>query len=229
MPATLAEMCTRRHTPRQPMGKLHQSDRAKPSTSEREGADLLQRGVAGALADAVDGALELTCSVHGARQCVACGQTQVVLAVRGDDHIVRAGRVGLDLSDQLAELGWNADAHLLQPRVSWFRAVESSRVPSLPSGAGRVAKHAAAPAWFDLSARRKSANRLTEGRSRRVARGLRGLTGASIAPVQQLVVVTVWRRRVVRRGEAGFGGEGRTVSGMLMVVAPALITSSRMR
>mmetsp|Transcript_11203 Transcript_11203/g.28731 ORF Transcript_11203/g.28731 Transcript_11203/m.28731 type:complete len:415 (+) Transcript_11203:471-1715(+) len=66
--------------------------------------DLLQRGVARALADAVDGALHLARAGHGAGEAVGGAQPEVVLAVRGYDGAVDAGRVGLDRGDEAAEL-----------------------------------------------------------------------------------------------------------------------------
>mmetsp|Transcript_12663 Transcript_12663/g.30559 ORF Transcript_12663/g.30559 Transcript_12663/m.30559 type:complete len:514 (+) Transcript_12663:268-1809(+) len=72
-------------------------------------AHLLQARVAGALPDAVDGALHLPRAVGHARQGVGGGQPQVVLAVRGDHELPR--HVGLDAGDELPELGGQADAH----------------------------------------------------------------------------------------------------------------------
>ena len=52
--------------------------------------DLLERGVAGPLADAVDRALDLTGTVRHAGQRVRDGQAQVVVAVRRDHVVARA-------------------------------------------------------------------------------------------------------------------------------------------
>ena len=46
--------------------------------------DFFQRGVSGPLADAVDGALDLTCSALDRRQRIRHGQAQVVMAVYAD-------------------------------------------------------------------------------------------------------------------------------------------------
>ena len=50
--------------------------------------DLFERGVAGALADAVDRALDLPGAGLDAGQAVGDGQAQVVVAVRADDRLV---------------------------------------------------------------------------------------------------------------------------------------------
>ncbi len=49
--------------------------------------DLFERGVAGALAQPVDRALDLTGAVHHARQRVRDGQAEIVVTVRGDDEV----------------------------------------------------------------------------------------------------------------------------------------------
>eukprot|EP00959_Pyramimonas_sp_CCMP1952_P200557 4195075-Pyramimonas_sp.AAC.1 len=74
--------------------------------------DSLKGGVARALADAVDGALDLTRAPHRPRQRVAGGEAEVVLAVRRDDHVLRPGGVRLDLRNQGAKLVGDRDAHL---------------------------------------------------------------------------------------------------------------------
>ena len=82
---------------------MHRDDVHLPA--QRDGHDdLLEGGVACPLADAVDGALNLACPVHGAGQAVGGRQPQVILAVGGDDDVVDAGRVGLDVGDQAAKL-----------------------------------------------------------------------------------------------------------------------------
>mmetsp|Transcript_26483 Transcript_26483/g.57558 ORF Transcript_26483/g.57558 Transcript_26483/m.57558 type:complete len:712 (+) Transcript_26483:185-2320(+) len=75
---------------------------------------LLEGGVAGALADAVDGALDLARPVHRPREGVAGGEAEVVLAVRRDHHVVRPGGVRLDLCNQVAELVRDRDAHRIR-------------------------------------------------------------------------------------------------------------------
>mmetsp|Transcript_9450 Transcript_9450/g.38649 ORF Transcript_9450/g.38649 Transcript_9450/m.38649 type:complete len:493 (-) Transcript_9450:531-2009(-) len=69
---------------------------------------LLQARVTRALADAVDGALNLPRAVGDAREGVGGGQAEVVLAVRGNDVLARDVR--LDARDELAELLGEADA-----------------------------------------------------------------------------------------------------------------------
>src|SRR5690606_36261530 len=65
---------------------------------------LLERGVAGALADAVDGRLDLRGSVLYRRQAVGDRQAEVVVAVRGDAHALGLGHVLEDRADQAAVL-----------------------------------------------------------------------------------------------------------------------------
>ena len=52
-------------------------------------------------------AAHLARAAHGAGQGVGSGQAQVVLAVGGDDHIVGARGVGLDLGNQALHGGMN--------------------------------------------------------------------------------------------------------------------------
>ena len=53
--------------------------------------DFLERRVAGALADAVDGALDLTRAAGQRRQRIGDGEAEIVVAVRAPDHLVGAG------------------------------------------------------------------------------------------------------------------------------------------
>ena len=50
--------------------------------------DLFERGIAGALADAVDGALDLARSVLDAGERVGDGQAEIVVAVNAEDGLV---------------------------------------------------------------------------------------------------------------------------------------------
>ena len=61
---------------------------------------LFQRGVAGPLADAVDRHLDLPRAVLDRGQRVGRRQPQVVVAVRRDDHVLRARHVLPDAADQ---------------------------------------------------------------------------------------------------------------------------------
>ncbi len=62
--------------------------------------DLFERRVAGPLADAVDGALDLAGAVLDAGERVGDGQPEVVVAVGGDHDV---GPLALHLVDHLAE------------------------------------------------------------------------------------------------------------------------------
>src|SRR5262249_22753951 len=61
--------------------------------------DLFQRRVAGPLADAVDGALDLPRPLGDGRQAVGHGHAQVVVAVDAEDHLVDAADVLLQVGD----------------------------------------------------------------------------------------------------------------------------------
>ena len=50
--------------------------------------DLFERGVAGALADAVDRALDLPDAALNGREAVGDGEAEVVVAVRAEDRLV---------------------------------------------------------------------------------------------------------------------------------------------
>ena len=69
------------------------------------GGDLFERGVAGALADAVDGALDLAGAAIDAGERVGDGHAEVVVAVRGEDDRVGVGDVGADLFEERLVLG----------------------------------------------------------------------------------------------------------------------------
>ena len=66
--------------------------------------DLFERGVAGALADAVDGALDLARAGAHRGQRVGRGQAEVVVAVAADDHVVQRRAEPVELADEVAEL-----------------------------------------------------------------------------------------------------------------------------
>mmetsp|Transcript_18112 Transcript_18112/g.51845 ORF Transcript_18112/g.51845 Transcript_18112/m.51845 type:complete len:449 (+) Transcript_18112:778-2124(+) len=75
-----------------------------PSLEGEGHDDLLERGVAGPLADAVDGAFQLPRTIQGAGEGVGGGQPQIVVAVGGEDDLVGPGDVVPELLDDLAEL-----------------------------------------------------------------------------------------------------------------------------
>ena len=72
---------------------------------------LLQRGVAGSLTDAVDRALQLASAVLHRLQEVGHRQAQVVVAVHRDHGLIDIGHVGVDAGNQLAELRRRGIAH----------------------------------------------------------------------------------------------------------------------
>ena len=72
---------------------------------------LLQRGVAGPLPDAVDRDLHLAGPVLHRGQGVGHGQPQVVVAVHGEHRLVHAGHPFPDAPDELAELRGDGVAH----------------------------------------------------------------------------------------------------------------------
>ena len=55
------------------------------------GGDLFESGVAGAFADAVDGALDLARAALNAGEGVGDGHAEVVVAVGGEDDVLGAG------------------------------------------------------------------------------------------------------------------------------------------
>ena len=67
--------------------------------------DLLEGGVAGALAEAVDGALDLACAVLHCGQGVGNRQAEVVVAMDREDRPIGVGDALDQLVDQVAELG----------------------------------------------------------------------------------------------------------------------------
>ncbi len=66
--------------------------------------DLFQGGVAGPLAQAVDGALDLARPALHPGQGVGDGQAQVVVAVGGEHHRVGARHAGDQVAEQLGVL-----------------------------------------------------------------------------------------------------------------------------
>ena len=65
---------------------------------------LFKRGVAGALADAVDAALDLGSAGFYCGQAVGDRQAKVVVAVNAKVHAVDAAHVGLDLPEQAGKV-----------------------------------------------------------------------------------------------------------------------------
>src|SRR5205085_7723514 len=66
----------------------------------------LERGVAGALPDAVDGAFRLSRARTNARQRVGDGQPEIVVTMRGDRRALHAMNIGANSSDKIALLLW---------------------------------------------------------------------------------------------------------------------------
>ena len=62
-----------------------------------DGGELFERGVAGALADAVDGALDLPYARFDGSDGVRDGEAEVVVAVGGEDDVFDAGHAGADM------------------------------------------------------------------------------------------------------------------------------------
>ena len=73
--------------------------------------DLFERGVAGALADAVDGALDLRGAGAHRGQRVGRGQAEVVVAVHAHGHVVQRRAQPVELADEVAELDRQRVAH----------------------------------------------------------------------------------------------------------------------
>src|SRR3984885_10762238 len=63
------------------------------------GGDLFKGGVAGAFADAIDGALDLAGAAFDAGQRVGYGHTEVVVAVCGEDYVVNSRDAGFDQAE----------------------------------------------------------------------------------------------------------------------------------
>ncbi len=63
--------------------------------------DLFERGVSGALTDAVDRYLDLPCPGLNCRDGVGGSHAEVVMAVNRDDYILNARRVLLDVANEL--------------------------------------------------------------------------------------------------------------------------------
>jgi hypothetical protein len=92
--------------------------------------DFFQRAVAGALADAVDGAFDLARAAFDGGQRVGHGQAQVVVAVRAEDHIGRVRYVG------------DAGDDLLEHRADFLRRGEADGVGQVDGGGAGGDGHA---------------------------------------------------------------------------------------
>ena len=75
-----------------------------PARLERHD-DFLKRGVAGALADAVDGALDLPGAGEDGGEGIGGGEAEVVVAVDADDRAVDVGDFAADGRDEFEEFG----------------------------------------------------------------------------------------------------------------------------
>ncbi len=66
---------------------------------------LFQRGVSGALADAVHGDFDLPGAVHDAGEAVSRGKAKIVVTVhRDNDRVVETRGIGDDAGDERSEL-----------------------------------------------------------------------------------------------------------------------------
>jgi hypothetical protein len=61
--------------------------------------DFFQRGIAGALSQAIDGAFDLARARHHGGKAVGHGKTEVVVAMHRPDHLVGIGNALAQLSD----------------------------------------------------------------------------------------------------------------------------------
>ncbi len=73
--------------------------------------NFFERGVAGALADAVDGALDLAGSGGDGRHGVGYRHAEIVMAVGGDSDVLDSLDAAADGCDQFAELGGHGIAN----------------------------------------------------------------------------------------------------------------------
>ena len=73
--------------------------------------DFLQRGIAGPLADAGEGALDLPCARCHRGQAVGHRHAQVVVAMHADDGAVDIAHVLAQVGDALAHFGWRRVAN----------------------------------------------------------------------------------------------------------------------
>ena len=96
--------------------------------------DLLERGVAGALAQAVDRALHLAGAVHHRGERIGDGHPEVVVAVRGPDRLVRVR----DAPEQFAEERAPAIRHAVADRVGHVDRARARRDRRLEDAAEEV-------------------------------------------------------------------------------------------
>ncbi len=87
-----------------------------------------ERGVAGALANAVHGALDLACAAFQRRQRVGDCESEIVVAVAAEDHVVGADHFALEAGEQLAHFFGRAVAdgvgHVQRGRARSNRGAE---------------------------------------------------------------------------------------------------------
>ena len=74
------------------------------TTGSQDHDDLLQRSVAGPLAQAIDRALHLAGTVFDSRQRIGNGQTQIVMTMHREDGLIGIGNSFNQLTDAGAEL-----------------------------------------------------------------------------------------------------------------------------
>ena len=68
--------------------------------------NLFQRGIAGALADAIDGALDLAHAAFDRCQAVGNRHTEIVMAMRGQRDAGNGGDAAADLAEHLRVIIW---------------------------------------------------------------------------------------------------------------------------
>ncbi len=81
------------------------------ATGAQRHDDFLERGVAGAFAQAIDGALDLARTAADGGQRVGDGEAQVVVAMGREDHLVGAGDALDDRAEHRLVLGRDGVAH----------------------------------------------------------------------------------------------------------------------
>ena len=103
--------------------------------------DFFQRRVAGAFADAVDGALHLARAAANAGQRIGHGHTQVVVRVRAEHNVVHARHARLHVAEQLLVFGFETIAdgvRQVQHRRARFHCGVAALNEIVAIGAARI-------------------------------------------------------------------------------------------